>query len=70
MCIILTCLILRQVPNSMPILREKYGSFSIKRLRVSAGVRKDVSDETMRCLGVSYRVLHSIKKGLLKKNIS
>ena len=37
-------LILRQIH----IFREQYGSFTIKRVRVSAGVRKDVSDETVR----------------------
>ena len=46
-------LILRQIP----ILGEQYGSFTIKRLRVSAGVRKDVSDETVRLVlrGAGYR---------------
>ena len=28
--------------------REQYGSFTIKRLRVGAELRKDVSDETVR----------------------
>ena len=37
-------LILRHIP----VLREQYGSFTIKRLGVCAGVRKDVSDETVR----------------------
>ena len=55
--------------HQIPILREQYGSFTIKRLRVSAGVRKDVSDETARPVlgGAGYRFLHSRKKGLLKK---
>ena len=59
-------LILRQIH----ILREQYGSFTIKRLRVSAGVRKDVSDETVRRVlrDAGYRFLHSRKKGLLKKD--
>ena len=59
-------LILRQIR----ILREQYGFFTIKRLGDSAGVRKNVSDETMtRVLhGAAYRFLHSRKKGLLKKN--
>ena len=54
------CLILRQIH----ILREQYGSFIIKRLGVSAGVRKDVSDETVRCVlrGAGYWFLHSRKK--------
>ena len=39
-------------------------------MRVSAGVRKDVSDETVRrvLLGAGYRFLHYRKKGLLKKD--
>ena len=39
-------------------------------MRVSAGVRKDVSDETVRRIlrGAGYRFLHSRKKGLLKKD--
>ena len=54
----------------MPLLREQYRSFAIKRLRVSAIVRKDVSDETVRFIlrGAGYRFLHSRKKGLLKRN--
>ena len=38
------CLILRQIL----ILREQYGSFAVKQLRVSIGIGKDVSDETVR----------------------
>ena len=59
-------LILRQIR----ILREQYGSFTIKRLRVSAGVKKDVSDEIVRLVlrGAGYQFLHSRKKDLLKKN--
>ena len=54
-------------PNT--ILREQYGSFTIKQLRVTAGVRKDVSDETVRSVlrGAGYRFLHS-KKGLVRKD--
>ena len=54
----------------MPLLRNQYGSLTIKRLRVSAIVRKDVSDETVRFIlrGASYRFLHSKKMGLLKRN--
>ena len=39
-------------------------------LRVSAGVRKDVSDETVRHVlrGAGYRILHSRKKSLLEKD--
>ena len=59
-------LILRQIR----ILWEQYGSFTIKRLRVSAGVRKYLSDETVRRVlrGAGYRFLHYRKKGLLKKD--
>ena len=38
----------RQAPNSLPTLREQCGSSNITGLIVSAGVRKDVSDETVR----------------------
>ena len=39
-------------------------------MRVSAGVRKDISDETVRRVlrGAGYQFLHSRKKGLLKKD--
>ena len=39
-------------------------------MRVSAGVRKDVSDERVRRVlrDAGYRFLHSRKKGLLKKD--
>ena len=59
-------LILRQIP----ILWEQYGSFTIKRLRVSTGVRKYLSDETVRRIlhGAGYRFLHYRKKGSLKKD--
>ena len=59
-------LILRQIT----ILREQYGPSTIKRLRVSAGVRKDLSDETVRYVlrGAGDRFLHSRKKSLLEKN--
>ena len=52
------------------MLQEQYGSFTIKRLRVSAGVRKDVSDEIERRVlrGTGYQFLHSRKKGLLIKD--
>ena len=60
-------LILRQIP----ILRVQYGSFTIKRLRVSPGVRKDVPDETVRHVlrGAGYRFLHFRKKSLLKNAV-
>ena len=48
----------------------QYGSFTIKRLRVSTGIRKNVSDETVRHVlrGAGCQFLHSRKKGLLKKD--
>ena len=60
-------LVLRQIC----IPWEQYGSFTIKPLRVSAGVRKDVSVETARRVlhGAGYRFLHSRKKGYLKKDV-
>ena len=59
-------LILRQIPK----VREKYRSFAIKQLRVSSGVKKDVSNKTVRHVlhGADYRYLNSRKKGLLKKD--
>ena len=59
-------LILRQIST----LPEEYGFFTIKRLRVSAGVRKDVSHETVRRIlrSAGYRFLHSRRKSLLKKD--
>ena len=56
-------IVLRQIP----ILVEQYES--IKQLRVSAGIRKDLSAETVRrVFGVGYRFLHSRKMSLLKKD--
>ena len=54
----------------IPIRRQQNESFTIKRLRVSAGVRKDVSDETVSGVlrGAGYRSLHSRKKALFKKD--
>ena len=59
-------LILRQVPILLP---KQYGSFTIKRLRVSAGVGKDVSNETVKRVlrGAGYRFLHSRKNQDFKK---
>ena len=56
--------------HQIHILREQYGSFTIKRSRVRAEVKKDVSDETVRHVlhGAGYRFLHFRKKGLLKKH--
>ena len=60
----------RLILHQIPILQEQYGSFTIKRLRVSPGIRKDVSGETVRRVlrGAGYRFLHSRKKGILKKD--
>ena len=54
----------------MPILRQQNESFTIKRLRVSARVRKGVSDETVSGVlhDAGYRSLHSRKKALFKKD--
>ena len=43
--------------------------FTIKRLTVSAGVRKDVSDETVRCLlgGAGCLFLLSQEEGFIEK---
>ena len=65
-------LIPKYISNSSP---NTYTSrairvFSIKRLKVSAAVKKDVSDEIVRRVlrGVGCRFLHSRKKGLLEKD--
>lgn len=60
--------ILRQIP----ILREQCWSFTVKLWRVSAWVRKDISNETKRRVlhGASYQVLHSRKKDLFKKGLN
>ena len=59
----------RLILYQIALLREQYGFFTIKRLTVSAGVRKDVSDETVRRVlrRTGYQFLHSRKKSLLKK---
>ena len=59
---------IRQILRKIPVLRQKQGTFTIKRLRLEAGVNH-VSIHTVRRVlkqnGYSY--LHSRKKGLLKK---
>ena len=59
----------RLILCQIALLREQYVFFTIKRLTVCAGVRKDVSDETVRHVlrRTGYQFLHSRKKGLLKK---
>ena len=63
---------MRQAPNSLqiPILWEQYEASTIKRLRVSTGVRKYVSDETVTLVlcGTGYPFLHFRRKGLLDKD--
>ena len=60
----------RLIFSQIPILRQQNESFTIKRLRVSARVRKGVSDETVSGVlhGAGYRSLHSRKKALFKKD--
>ena len=56
----------RETPNSSP---NTYTIKAILVLRVSTGVRKDVSDEAVKRVlcGAGYQFLHSRKNGLLKK---
>jgi len=58
----------RSILRQIPILRRQYGSFTIRRLRVAAGVRQDACDETIRRVlrAAGYKFLHSRKKGLLR----
>ena len=62
------CIVLRHIP----ILLEQYGSFAIKRLRVSTGVRKDMSDEIVRRVlrSTGYRFLNSRAKRFIEKGPS
>ena len=57
-------IILREIRN----LREEFGSFAIKRLRLVSGIVDKACDETVRNLLKSegYKFLISRKKGLLK----
>ena len=59
----------RLILCQIALLREQYGFFTIKRLRVCAGVRKDESDKTVRHVlhRTGYQFSHSRKKSLLKK---
>ena len=59
----------RKVIRSIPLLRQTVGSYGVKRLRVFAGINKNVCDQTVRNLlkANGYQYLHSRKKGLLKK---
>ena len=57
-------IILREIRK----LKEEFGSFAIKRLRLVSGLGDNVCDKTVRNLlkKKGYRFLHSRKKGLLK----
>lgn len=59
----------RAIIREIPKLRESVGSFTVKKIRVAAGIRLDVSDETVRRVlkSAGYRYYHSRKKGLLTK---
>ena len=60
----------RSILCEIPKLRESVVSFTTKRLRASAGVQKNASDQTVRrFLHLSgYHFFHSRKKGLLTQN--
>ena len=59
---------IRSLERQIKVLRETTGYFAIKTLRTAAGIRTDVSDETVRraLRSMGYSFLHSRKKGLLK----
>ena len=59
----------RAILRQVPILRETVGSFTTKRLRVTAGIGNQVCDKTIRRVlrSAGYGFYHSRKKGLLKK---
>lgn len=60
----------RKIIRTLLMLRESLGSFSIKRLKLEAGVDAHVSDSTVvRVLRRNgYRYLQSRKKGLMSKH--
>ena len=57
------------ITQRSPKLRETLGSFTIQKLRLTAGINKNIHDETVRRFMRSkgYRYYHSRKKGLLTK---
>ena len=59
----------RNILRQISVLRSQKVNFTIKRLRLSAGIAHDVSDETVRRVlhrhNFAYR--HSAKKGILSK---
>ena len=59
----------RALLRQIPILRKECGSFTVKRMRVAAGIRANVCDETIRRVlhSADYGYYHSRKKGLLTK---
>ena len=63
----------RLILQQIPILRNEYGSFTLKRVQVESGLTDKVSNRTVRrCLnGNGYGYRRSRKKGLLaKKDLS
>jgi len=60
----------RTVIRKLLILRETVGPFSIKRLKVEAGIHENVCDNTIRRLlkRYGYQYLQSRKKGLMSKH--
>ena len=59
----------RSIVRAIGSLREAEGSFSVKRLRLEAGIDKRISDCTVRrCLNeLGYKYLQSRRKGLMSR---
>ena len=59
----------RNIIRQVEILRRDYGYFTMKRLKIFAGVPKDVSDETVRRFlrANGFKYTHSRKKGVLSR---
>ena len=60
----------RSILREILKIGESVGSFTTKRLRASAGVQKNVSDQTVRRFldSSGYHSFHCRKKGLLTQN--
>ena len=62
----------RKIIRTMLMLRETWGSFSIKRLKLESGLYPHVSDNTVICIlkRNKYHYLQSPKKGLMSKLVA
>jgi len=59
----------RNILRQVEILRRDYGYFTVRRLKVFAGVSAEVSDETIRRVlrAAGFKYTHSRKKGVLSR---